>query len=668
MIPPLDPGGETVGGSKTADSDAGRTGALFDELDVGVVSVESDRDHAHVNAAAAALLSIPAGDTTATAFAGVVRALARRALNQTDVARALRQLEHDPAAEFKTTWRFREAPTHLGVVSKPAARTGFNGRLWAFYDNSALAQAIEVSSRATALLRTTSDAMIEPQALLEAVWGDGQIVDFVYRDVNRATCEYLGMDREELIGSTLVDTMPNVRPSGLLERFARCATTREPLILDDLRYDNQILTGPRRYDIRAAHVRGDFITLNWRDVTERSELAQCIASSEERFRLLAENTADVVVRLSDDGQVTWVSNSVESALGAPPEFWIGRNAIEFAPPEDLAAARERLDKVIRRDADIGRASILGADGVEHRIHLHSKPFYAADGTRDGIVASFRIIDDEVAAEHRALRQIAQRDAQNRSLTRLLQAQTNRLMSELNSAADYVASILPGDLDGPVLVSSRYVSARELGGDSYDYRWIDDDHLIVYLVDVSGHGVEPAMVSVSVHNTLRSGTLPPEVLREPDEALRELNRLFQMDRHGGHFFTVWYGVYQASTRTLRFASAGHPPALVLTSGDGAMAAVELSTRAIPIGIFEDTDFDVASHVVPAGAEILLYSDGAFELNLPDGRWWSLPEFIGLCRRLAGSADWSLDGLIAELRAIATSGLFEDDCTLVRLSIP
>ena len=75
----------------------------------------------------------------------------------------------------------------------------------------------------------------------------------------------------------------------------------------------------------------------------------------------------------------------------------------------------------------------------------------------------------------------------------------RLMAELGSAARYVTSILPDDLDGPVPVTSRYIPSEELGGDSFDHRWIDDDHLITYLVDVSGHGVGPAMFSVSVHN-------------------------------------------------------------------------------------------------------------------------------------------------------------------------
>jgi hypothetical protein len=132
----------------------------------------------------------------------------------------------------------------------------------------------------------------------------------------------------------------------------------------------------------------------------------------------------------------------------------------------------------------------------------------------------------------------------------MEALARRLMSELSGAARYVSSILPTDLDGPVPVTSRYIPSEELGGDSFDYRWVDDDHLIAYVVVVSGHGIGPAAFSVSVHNLLRSGTIDDDTLRDPGRVLTELNRLFQMEQQDGNYFTIWYGVYQPSTRTLR----------------------------------------------------------------------------------------------------------------------
>ena len=247
----------------------------------------------------------------------------------------------------------------------------------------------------------------------------------------------------------------------------------------------------------------------------------------------------------------------------------------------------------------------------------------------------------------------------------MESLARRLMAELGSAARYVTSILPRDRDAPVPVNSRYIPSDELGGDSFDHRWIDDDHLIAYLVDVSGHGIAPAMFSVSVHNLLRSGTVDNDTLRDPGRVLTELNRLFQMDQQDGNYFTIWYGVYQLSTRTLRYAGAGHPPAIVLTA-DGS-DPVQLPSESIPIGVLEDTTFEAHSYLLPSDTAVLIYSDGAFDLTLPDGHRWALEDFIGLCADTARSPHWTLDDLVGQLRKHSETGQFDDDCTLVRVGV-
>ena len=638
--------------------------ALLDGVDVGLVWIDPAIDTAEINHTAAELLHLPAGTITTAQFAETMTGLAARCLNSAQAERELSELAGDAGAQLKTTWQFRDEPTHLGVVCKPAPYPLDGGRIWAFYDNSQLADAINASEQAAALLRVSTDAMLDPQVLVEGVWRDGRVVDLIYRNVNLATCKYLGMSREELVGHSLLHSLPNIDGSGLLAHYIRCAETGEPVILDDFPYYNEVLDDQRYYDIRGAQVRPGWMTLTWRDVTERSELAQRISLSEKRFRLLAENVADVVFRMID-GRVTWVSNSVEKAIGAPAEFFIGRQAIDFVVPDYRAAHEFAVAEVESGNSFIGRHKIFDINGNEHWIHFHSKPFVEADGTQNGIVTSFRVIDDEVAAELQAQEQIAQRDAQNRSLTHRLQEKTDRLVAELKSAARYVESILPGDLDGPVRVSSRYVPSRHLGGDSYDYRWIDDGHMVFYLLDVSGHGVESAMLSVSVHNLLRSGTFSHQKLLQPAAVLTELNRLFQMDQHGGNYFTIWYGVYQASTRRLRFACGGHPPALALLAQPGGeVTTTALNAPGLPIGLFEDTQFATGNYVVPPNTTLVLYSDGAFELD-PDAGRWDPREFTELCTRMAGSADWSIDDVIAELADETTSGVFDDDCTLVRL---
>ena len=123
--------------------------------------------------------------------------------------------------------------------------------------------------------------MLEPQAEIGAVRdADGKIVDFTFLEVNRAACEYLQLSRDDLVGTTVLESFPNVDGSGMLAHFVRCAESGEPAVLDDFYYFNEILDDARRYDIRAAQISTELVSLTWRDVTERSEAARIIAESE----------------------------------------------------------------------------------------------------------------------------------------------------------------------------------------------------------------------------------------------------------------------------------------------------------------------------------------------------------------------------------------------------
>ena len=100
----------------------------------------------------------------------------------------------------------------------------------------------------------------------------------------------------------------------------------------------------------------------------------------------------------------------------------------------------------------------------------------------------------------------------------------------------------------------------------------------------------------------------------------------MDNQDDHYLTIWYGIYQASTRTLRYASAGVPPAFAFnTAADGTVSLTELFTAATPIGMFTDAAFTSRTYAVPAGCRILIYSDGAQEIFLADDHQLSAAGF-------------------------------------------
>ena len=266
------------------------------------------------------------------------------------------------------------------------------------------------------LLRASADAMIDPQVLFEAVRDPaGRVVDFVYRSANRAALSYLGLEEAELIGRSARATLPNFEGSGLLGRYAQCLADGQPVILDNFTYfteslreewtRGELLVDARRYDIRATKAGADLICLNWSDVTERFQTLERIAASERIYRLLVQNSGDVIVhtRECDDGdhEIVWISPNVEALLGGPVEHWLGRRSLELVPPEDKEAAVARWKTVSAGGEVNQRVQLKARDGVAHWFHVHTTPFYDDGGHRDGAVTSVRLIDDEVAAEQAA---------------------------------------------------------------------------------------------------------------------------------------------------------------------------------------------------------------------------------------------------------------------------
>ena len=143
----------------------------------------------------------------------------------------------------------------------------------------------------------------------------------------------------------------------------------------------------------------------------------------------------------------------------------------------------------------------------------------------------------------------------------LQTTQKRLSEELTEAVNYIFSILPEPRKAAPRTDWLLVPSTELGGDSFGYHEIDADHMAFYLLDVCGHGVGAALLSVTAINVLRSAALPNTDFRDPGAVLSALNDAFPMERQNNMYFTIWYGVLKRSTGELRYASGGHPPSVL-----------------------------------------------------------------------------------------------------------
>ena len=240
----------------------------------------------------------------------------------------------------------------------------------------------------------------------------------------------------------------------------------------------------------------------------------------------------------------------------------------------------------------------------------------------------------------------------------------KLANEIARAAEYVISLLPSPIGrGDITTAWRYFPSATLGGDSFGYHWIDENHFAFYLLDVCGHGVGPALLSVSALNVLRAQSLPDVDFRDPAAVLGGMNANFQMEKQNELYFTLWYGVYNRQTRKLRHASAGHPPALLF--GNSSLPAEQLICQNMFIGAFPNVEFERAETQVPKDSRLYLFSDGVYEVEKPDGTMWSFEELQEYLSRPLAEPGTEIEALYKTLQGLHSGDTLDDDFSLLRL---
>ena len=247
---------------------------------------------------------------------------------------------------------------------------------------------------------------------------------------------------------------------------------------------------------------------------------------------------------------------------------------------------------------------------------------------------------------------------------LVEAQ-EKLHREFTDAARYVRLMLPPPLAGEENIDWQFQPSTHLGGDGLGYRRINDDQIAMYVLDVTGHGLGSALLAVTALELLRNPAAQLD-FAQPHVVIERLNRTFQMKDHDGKFFSVWYGVYSRSKRTLTYANAGHPPALVAREEGGSMRMTSTPPGGSVLGIFPEITIPETVLDFPAGSELYLFTDGLYELIDSQGGHGSYQEFLDHLEaenRLEKPL-WAT--LLHWLNHAQDKGILDDDVTLMRFS--
>ena len=246
------------------------------------------------------------------------------------------------------------------------------------------------------------------------------------------------------------------------------------------------------------------------------------------------------------------------------------------------------------------------------------------------------------------------------------AEKEKIASELSIAREIQHGILPklfppfpqrSGLD----IFATLTSAREVGGDLYDFTLLDDNRLYFCIGDVSGKGV-PASLFMAVGKTLLKSTI--QTIPDPARALFHVNNEMAQGNDSCMFITTFCAILDLRTRELVYANAGHNPPLILD--DGGEHFLEFAASP-PLAAMPDAEFNNQSMILAEGAKIFLYTDGVTEAMNPALELFGEARLQEILRQCCGkTAEGCIRMVEKGVRRFSAGAEQSDDITMLCMS--
>ena len=192
---------------------------------------------------------------------------------------------------------------------------------------------------------------------------------------------------------------------------------------------------------------------------------------------------------------------------------------------------------------------------------------------------------------------------------------------------------PGTVSDSFDYSARCRQVRALGGDCYNFISLKDDCLALVVGDASGKGLAAALMIANVQSSVRTAALFTGA--DLGVLLKVVNHQAYASSSEDRYATLFYGVFDGSTRVLRYVNAGHNPPFVIRR-DGSMDCLE--TGGAPVGLFADSEYGEGSVKLETGDLVIAFTDGLIEATNHHGEEWGVP---GLLKAATCGAQCSQD---------------------------
>ncbi len=329
-----------------------------------------------------------------------------------------------------------------------------------------------------------------------------------------------------------------------------------------------------------------------------------------------------------------------------------------SPNDALAAAAYRDHDLIVMDMNYTWDTTSGEEGLRlldsFRAQRRDVPIIAMTG--------WSTIELAVEAMHRGACDFIPKPWDNRQFLTVVRKHLNShpeerqpLDAELAIARKVQRKLLPQPHFSAYGLECECASlpCGEISGDLYDFFEIDAGRMAFLLGDVCGKGIGAALLVANLQATIRS---LQELARDPSKLMARVNHLFFQSTRPEHFATLFFGVYEAGTRTMRYVNCGHPSPVVLRS-DGGVELLDATSTVL--GAFTGSTFEEQQVSLAQGDRVVLFSDG-FSDAQEDETWAE--------QTIRKFGRWHSNNLAGALASAATSmGKQADDITVMDIRV-
>jgi serine phosphatase RsbU (regulator of sigma subunit)/ABC-type phosphate/phosphonate transport system substrate-binding protein len=320
-----------------------------------------------------------------------------------------------------------------------------------------------------------------------------------------------------------------------------------------------------------------------------------------------------------------------------------------------------------RELRIGPYKSLGVIRITDIVEQYQVPLILANL----VVLVLAVFALFVTRMNQRLRQ--SRFALKEANTALMEKQ-GRLDEDLKAAAGIQRSLLPQGIPAfeNFAFGWKFMPSDTIGGDIFDVFQLDEEHLALYVLDVSGHGVPSALVTVSVSQALHphgDGILKKKIsdppyyrIVYPVEVLNDLDNEYPIERFE-KYFTIFYSVIHVKSGMMTYSNAGHPPP-VLLHRDGGLELLEKGGTIIGLG--NVVPFEEEQIKLRAGDKLIFYTDGVVEFQNAEGEFYGEERFHMILKekkdRPIGDI---LDAVLRDMAEFGKDAKLRDDVSLMGL---